>query len=135
MIVVSTPYNIMRLIQGYSYYYGSYKGFKMAGNQAMCAEITACTYVTNEINTSMMCSGTRFLSKWQKDEMAMGIPGDKYEKVIQGVYHTADPLERDADKERIKKHLKRIRCRHRIFIWGKIMIQTITISVKREFDR
>ena len=35
----------------------------------------------------------------------------------------------------IKKHLKRIRCRHRIFIWGKIMIQTITISVKREFDR
>ena len=107
----------------------------MAGNQAMCAEITACTYVTNEINTSMMCSGTRFLSKWQKDEMAMGISGDKYEKVIQGVYHTADPLERDADKERIKKHLKRIRCRHRIFIWGKIMIQTITISVKREFDR
>ena len=103
VIVVSTPYNIMRLIQGYSYYYGSYKGFKMAGNQAMCAEITACTYVTNEINTSMMCSGTRFLSKWQKDEMAMGIPGDKYEKVIQGVYHTADPLERDADKERIKK--------------------------------
>ena len=63
VIVVSTPYNIMRLIQGYSYYYGSYKGFKMAGNQAMCAEITACTYVTNEINTSMMCSGTRFLSK------------------------------------------------------------------------
>ena len=50
-----------------------------------------------------MCSGTRFLSKWQKDEMAMGNPGDKYEKVIQGVYHTADPLERDADKERIKK--------------------------------
>ena len=103
VIVVSTPYNIMRLIQGYSYYYGSYKGFKMAGNQAMCAEITACTYVTNEINTSMMCSGTRFLSKWQKDEMAMGIPGDKYEKVIQGVYRTPDPLERDADKERIKK--------------------------------
>lgn len=101
VIIVTVPYNIMRIIQGYNYHYGTYNRYKMGGLQAMCSEITATTYVTGEINTSMMCAGTRYLSKWDPSEMAVGIPWAKFENVVDGVYKTVDPLERDRAKKRI----------------------------------
>lgn len=106
VIIVTNPYNAMRLLQCYNYYYGTYNEFRMGGMQAMCAEITANTYTSNDIKMSMMCSGTRFLSQWGRDEMSIGIPYDKFEKLVQGVFNTADPLERDGDKERILKAYK-----------------------------
>lgn len=101
VIIVTVPYNAMRLIQGYNYYNGTYNNYKMGGLQAMCAEITAYTYVSQNINTSMMCAGTRFLAKWGRDEMAVGLPFSKFDETVEGVFHTADPLERDGDKQRI----------------------------------
>lgn len=100
-IIITVPYNAMRIIQGYNYYNGTYNNYKMGGLQAMCAEITAYTYVSQNINVSMMCAGTRFLSKWGRDEMAVGLPFSKFEETVEGVYLTADPLERDGDKSRI----------------------------------
>ena len=37
VIIVSNPRNIMRLIQGYTYHFGTAQGIKMVGNQAICA--------------------------------------------------------------------------------------------------
>ena len=44
VIIVSYPRNIMRLIQGYTYHFGTAQGIKMVGNQAICAEATAHPY-------------------------------------------------------------------------------------------
>lgn len=103
VIIVTTPYNMMRLIQGYNYYYGTHNTYKMGGLQAMCGEITACTYVTKDVNTSMLCAGTRYLSQWGRDELAIGIPYEMFANVVDGVFRTADPLERDGDKDRIRE--------------------------------
>lgn len=102
VIIVTKPYNAMRILQGYNYYFGTHNEFKMGGLQAMCAEISSNTYMTNNICMSMMCAGTRYLSHWGRDEMAIGIPFDKFSKVVEGIYNTVDPLERDEDKFRIK---------------------------------
>lgn len=107
VIIVTTPYNIMRLVQGYNYEYGTNCNFKMGGNQAICSETTAYPYESDEINVSALCSGTRMLSQWGRDELSMGIPYHKFSAIVNGVYQTINMLERDPDKKRIKENMNR----------------------------
>ena len=67
VLIVSHPYNMMRLIQGYTYQFGTYKEFKLIGNQAFCSECTAYPMESNEINISTLCSGTRYIANWKKE--------------------------------------------------------------------
>ena len=106
VIQVSTPYNIMRLIQGYNYYYGTYSNYRMGGLQAICSESTAYPYMSDDINVSMMCAGTRYMAQWKREELALSMPYSKFEATINGLLKTIDPLERDGDKERIEKNYK-----------------------------
>ena len=73
VIIPTIPYNVMRIVQGYSCYYGTQTNFKMAGNQAICSEATTTVYKTQDINVTMMCSGTRYISQWSDNELAVGI--------------------------------------------------------------
>lgn len=59
VIIVSYPRNVMRLIQGYTYHFGTAQGIKMVGNQAICAEATAHPYMENGMNISCLCNGPR----------------------------------------------------------------------------
>ncbi|MDR1363838.1 MAG: DUF169 domain-containing protein, partial [Spirochaetaceae bacterium] len=59
VIVIDNTYNAMRIIQGYSYYNGVKTDFRLSGNQAICSECTATPYITQDINVSFLCSGTR----------------------------------------------------------------------------
>lgn len=104
MIIVTNPYNVMRIVQGYNYHFGTKNSYKMGGLQAICGETTAYPYVSKDINVSMLCAGTRFISQWDKNELSVGIPFGKIEKVVDGVYNTINPLERDIDKKRIEKN-------------------------------
>jgi len=106
VIVITTPYNIMRLVQGYNYEYGTNCNFKMGGNQAICAETTAYPFENDDINISVLCAGTRQLAKWGRDELAMGIPYRKLSNIVAGVYATVNMLERDLDKKRIERKMK-----------------------------
>jgi len=107
VIIVTTPYNIMRLVQGYNYEYGTNCNFKMGGNQAICSETTAYPYESGEINVSALCSGTRMLCQWGRDELSMGIPYHKLADIVNGVYQTINMLERDSDKRRIEENMNR----------------------------
>lgn len=105
VIIVTVPYNIMRLVQGYNYEYGTNCNYKMGGNQAICSETTAYPFESGDINISVLCSGTRMIAKWGRDELSMGIPYHKFSNIVNGVYQTVNMLERDPDKKRIEENM------------------------------
>lgn len=106
VIMVTSPYNIMRLIQGYTYTYGTYNNFKLIGNQAFCSECTAYPFESDNINISTLCAGTRYMAGWGKDEMALGIPFNKFAGMIEGLYNTINTIEPNEDKIIIAEKLK-----------------------------
>ena len=102
-IVISIPFNIMRLVQGYSYKFGTYAGYKFIGNQAMCSECTAQPYKANAINLSLMCAGAR-QNGMKKDELAIGVTANKFVAMIDGLCKTITPVELDPRKKQIQEN-------------------------------
>lgn len=103
VIIIDTPYTIMRIIQGYTYNYGMAKNIRFAGNQGVCSELTARPYENNDINISLLCSNTRFSCKWEDTEMGVGMPYKIFLNVMQGVLQTLNSTEPDYKKEEIIK--------------------------------
>lgn len=98
----------MRIIQGYSYYYGMQENFCMSGNQAVCVEATAIPYMTEDINVSLFCSGTRFLAGWKDYEVVVGIPYSRLETVVEGIRMTVNAVELDERKTVIADKLEQL---------------------------
>jgi uncharacterized protein (DUF169 family) len=105
VIIVSHPYNIMRIVQGYSYYSGIQSAFKMTGNQAICSESTAYPYLSNDINVSLLCIGTRHKAGWGDHELAVGFPISLFNKIVDGVMNTVNIMDSNKKKEVIEKKL------------------------------
>lgn len=103
VILIARPYQAMRILQGYTYAFGIQGSFKLAGNQAVCAECTAYPFETKSINLSVFCSGTRYLAGWGEDEMAVGISGERFVEVAEGIYGSANGAETNGAKEKILK--------------------------------
>lgn len=106
VIIITDSYNGMRIVQGYTYKYGTQSSFKLAGNQAVCSECTAYPFENNSINISMFCSGTRYLAGWDKSELAIGLPYAKFLGTAQGVFMTVNGTEGNATKKQIREKLK-----------------------------
>ena len=106
VLIITKPYNAMRIIQGYTHIYGCNTAFKMVGNQAVCSECTAYPFESNNINVSLLCSGTRFMGGWDDEEMGIGIPFNRFISVIEGVYATLNPTEPNKKKSEIESRLK-----------------------------
>lgn len=104
-MIVTDTYNMMRLIQGYTCMFGIEENFSMTGNQAICIECTSNPIIRNDINISMLCSGTRFYAKWKDYECGIGIPIDKLHNVIEGVRRTVNAVEMDNRKKIIIENL------------------------------
>lgn len=105
VIIVCNPFNAMRISQGYAYNYGHIENIKFAGMQAICQECTSLPYENDQLNISMLCSGTRMLGKWGENDLAVGMPFRFLEDVIKGIKQTVNPLERNKNKEIIKNKL------------------------------
>lgn len=106
VLIITDPYNAMRFTQGYAYYEGHTKGIQMSGMQAICQECTSYPFEENDMNISMLCSGTRMLAQWSRDELAIGIPYHKFLTVLDGIKQTVNPLERNKHKEVIAEKLR-----------------------------
>ncbi len=102
-LIVTIPYNAMRIVQGYTYHYGTYTHFKMAGNQAICAECTSYPYESNAINISMLCCGTRHAARWSENELCVGLPIEKFLMTCDGVYESMNGAESDKRKDEIRQ--------------------------------
>lgn len=88
VIILSNPYQSMRLIQGYTYFTGRKPQVDMGGMQGMCSELTASPYITGEMNVSVFCPSTRMLCKWADSDMGVSIPFEMLEMVTKGVVAT-----------------------------------------------
>jgi uncharacterized protein (DUF169 family) len=103
LLVITTPFNAMRLLQGNAYFNGQAKQMKMTGMQAICQEGTSYPYETGLINVSMMCSGTRYVARWKNEELCVGIPYALFESIIEGLEETLNPMELLEKKRKIIK--------------------------------
>lgn len=106
VIVISSPYNVMRLIQGNGYFNGYTANLKTVGLQAVCQDLTSYPYHTEDINISMLCPGTRLVANWKVDEIGIGIPFAKWFEIVEGVKETTNPFERNDKKRSIEQRLK-----------------------------
>ncbi len=105
VIIVTDARNAMRLVQGYTYHHGAQPVMKIAGNQALCSECTAHPLERDQMNVSLLCSGTRFLARWKTHELAIGLPFSACAATVDGLLHTADAVELDPAKEAIRERL------------------------------
>lgn len=110
VIIVSNPRECMRLLQGYTCTYGMQPDLCASGNQAMCVECTAYPIMTEKLNISLMCSGTRHHAKWHETDMAVGIPYSKFKGTVDGIYRTINGTEPDERKKEMIEELKKIDC-------------------------
>ena len=108
VLVVTNPYNGMRIMQAYTHVFGFNTAFKMAGNQAICSECTAFPFESNDINVSLLCSGTRFKAKWQDEEIAIGFPFNQFLPIVRGLYATLDPIEPNEKKAEIEARCRKL---------------------------
>ena len=106
VVVVSEPYNIMRIVQGHGYFNGYTDNLKTVGLQAVCHDLTTYPYNTKDINITFLCPGTRLVADWQANEIGIGIPFEKWNEIVEGVKETTNPFERNKKKEGIEKRLK-----------------------------
>ncbi len=102
VLIVTTPYNGMRIIQGYTHMFGYNTSYKIAGNQAVCSECTAFPFESNNINVSLLCSGTRFKAGWGDDELVIGFPFNQFLSIIKGIHATLDLTEPNEKKSEIE---------------------------------
>lgn len=100
VIIFSNTLNAMRMVQGYSYKYGTNSSYKFIGNQAMCSELTACPYENNDINLSMLCKGVRNQG-FGDGEVGIGIPLTKFIQMVDGVCETITPVGSNIRKKEI----------------------------------
>lgn len=105
-VLILTPKQAMRLIQGYAYNYGQLKNIKMAGMCAVCQECTSYPFVKDQLNISMLCSGTRCIGRWNENELGAGIPARFIEGVIDGIGKTVNPMENRENKEKLIRRLE-----------------------------
>lgn len=105
ILMITTPFNAMRILQGNAYFNGQAKNIKMTGMQAICQEGTSYPYETGLINISMMCSGTRYVARWKDEELCVGIPYEKFESMIEGLEATLNPMELLEKKRKIIKKI------------------------------
>ena len=106
VLMVTNPYQAMRVMQSYAYTYGGDFSIKTVGNQAVCSECTANPYENNSINASFLCSGTRYNNRWGDDELMIGVPFNKFLGLSKAVNETLDTFESDEKKKIIEENTK-----------------------------
>lgn len=106
VLLICDPYTAMRIVQGYTYQFGTNTAYRLSGNQAICSECTAYPFERGKLNLSMLCSGTRIKAGWKDNELALGIPYTQLDKLLDGVEATVNPMDNDAHKHRIAEGLK-----------------------------
>lgn len=97
-LIVAPTYSAMRLAQGYSFHRAGGAQARMLGMHGICGESTAAPMVTGTLGVSLLCSGTRFMAKWDDDEVAVSLPAEQFAELVDGVLETLAPCEPDAKK-------------------------------------
>lgn len=104
-VFMVNAYQLMRVVEAYSYKYGVPKHIHMAGNQGVCADLTAAPFEQNDLNFSVLCAGTRKVCGWRDDEMGVGVPIQQFIPLVDGMIKTLNYIEYPERKEAIRSRL------------------------------
>lgn len=107
VMIMGTPYHIMRITQGYTYNTGKKPNINYGAMQGICSELTTTPFLTGEINISPLCPSTRVLSKWKEEEMGVGIPYEVFNSIVDGVMETLHSTEIKLKKKEILERFKK----------------------------
>ena len=107
VLIVCNAREMMRVIQGYTYTYGLADRLSFSGNRAVCVESTVTPILTDRINVSVLCGGTRYRARWTDHDMMIGIPISKLHGVVEGILQTVNPMELDWRKQEIENSLRK----------------------------
>lgn len=85
VIIIAMAEQIMRVLEGYAYHYGTPKPFTCVGNGAMCGDLTSNPFMKNDINLSLMCCGARSSTASALGELGVGMPSHMFKYVADGI--------------------------------------------------
>lgn len=85
VIILGMAEQIMRVIQGYTYHYGTPKPFVSVGNGAMCSDMVSKPFMRNDINLSLMCCGARTSTVSDPGELGVGMPSHMFRYIADGI--------------------------------------------------
>ena len=105
VMLMVNAYQLMRVLQGYTYKWGIPKHLYMAGNQGVCADLTAGPFEKNDLNFSVLCAGTRRMCAWGDDEIGVGLPIQQFEPLTEGIIQTMNYIDYPNQKDAIRARL------------------------------
>lgn len=105
VMFLCNAWQMMRVIQGYTYHHGMAKNIGMIGNQGICADLVARPYQLNDLNVSMLCSGARANTAAEDGEVGAGMPLHLFKDVAKGVIATVNPATEDVRKRQLLERL------------------------------
>ncbi len=99
-------WQMMRVVQGYTYHHGMAKNIGMIGNQGICSDLVGRPFFMNDINVSVMCMGARLNTKADDSELGAGMPIHLFRDVVNGVWTTMNAAMENRRKDELKKRLE-----------------------------
>lgn len=105
VMLVCNAWQMMRIVQGYTYHNGMAKQIGMIGNQGICADLVARPYQLNDFNLSMLCSGARANTGADDGEVGAGMPRHIFEDVAKGVIATVNAATENNRKKSLIERL------------------------------
>lgn len=78
----------------------------MAGNQGVCADLTAGPFEKNDMNFSVLCAGTRKMCAWGDDEIGVGLPIQQFSPLTDGIIQTMNYIDYPNHKDQISERLE-----------------------------
>ena len=88
VIILGQAEQIMYVLRGYSWHYGSPKNFMTVGNVAMCSDMVAKPFLRNDIHLSLMCYGARIGTQSDPGEVGVGMPSHMFPLTAEGILKT-----------------------------------------------
>ena len=105
VIFMCDTWQLMRVMQGYTYHRGTAKNIQMIGNQGICADLAARPYFNNDINIYVLCAGARIRTKATNGEMGVGLPLNLFDDLVDGVVQTINPAMNKREKEALAERM------------------------------
>ena len=105
VIMLGNAWQMMRMVQGYTYHYAIPENLGTAGNQGVCADLAARPFQKNDFNFSMLCPGARIHMKSTEDEMGCGMPIHQFKPVVSAVIATTSLAMTRQEKQELLKRM------------------------------
>lgn len=106
VMFLCNAWQMMRVVQGYTYHHGMAKNIGMAGNQGICSDLVARPYCTNDLNLSVLCAGARMNTHAEDGELGAGMPIHLFFDIAKGVLATINPAMDNKRKEELEKRME-----------------------------